>query len=60
MTGDEPLVTGESAHATIEVINAIYLSALRKKTVDLPIDRAEYDQLFEELVSGKAGVPRYR
>jgi len=58
VTGDEPLVTGESAHAAIEVINAIYLSALRKKTVDLPLDRAEYDQLFEELVSGKAKIPR--
>jgi len=58
--GGKPLVTGKSARTTIELINAMYLSALRKKTVDLPIDPLEYDELFEELVKGKAKVPRFR
>jgi predicted dehydrogenase len=60
LTGNEPLVTGESAHAAIEVINAIYLSAFRRKTVDLPIDRGEYDQLFLEMSKGTVRVPEFR
>jgi len=58
--GGEPLVTGRSARTPIELINAMYLSALRKKTVELPMDPLEYDELFEELVKGKAKVPRFR
>jgi predicted dehydrogenase len=60
LTGNEPLVTGESAHSAIEVINAIYLSAFRRKTVDLPIDRGEYDQLFLEMSKGTVRVPEFR
>jgi len=56
--GGDPIVSGESARPAVELINAIVLSAMRKKTVDLPVDREEYDQLFEELRSGKAQVPR--
>jgi predicted dehydrogenase len=57
--GGDALVSGESAQLVIEFINAIVLSAIRKKTVELPIDREEYDQLFEELSSGKTQVPRF-
>jgi predicted dehydrogenase len=60
LTGNEPLVTGESAHSAIEVINAIYLSAFRNKTVNLPIDREEYDQLFQEMSTGTTRVPQAR
>lgn len=58
--GGEPLVTGESALHAVELINAIVLAAMRKKTVDLPVDREEYDRLFEELSSGHLHVPRFR
>ena len=54
----EPFVSGESALSAVELINAIVLSAMRKKTVDLPIDREEYDQLFDELSRGEMQVPR--
>jgi predicted dehydrogenase len=57
--GGEPLVSGESAQPAIEFINAIVLSAIRKKTVELPIDREEYNHLLEELSSGKTQVPRF-
>jgi UDP-N-acetyl-2-amino-2-deoxyglucuronate dehydrogenase len=60
LTGNEPLVSGESAHATIEVINAIYLSAFRGKTVNLPIDRDEFDLLFQEMSKGTVQVPSFR
>lgn len=58
--GGEPLVSGESARSTVEFINGIFLSAMRRKTVRFPLDPEEYDQLFEEMVSGKVRVPRYR
>ena len=50
--GGEPLVNGVSARPTVELINAIVLSAMRRKTVDVPVDREEYDELFEGLSSG--------
>lgn len=59
LNGGEPIVSGESTLQTLELINAIILSAIRKKTVDLPIDREEYDELFEELSSHKVEVPRF-
>ena len=59
LNGGEPLVSGESGRAVVEFINAIILSGVRKKTVDLPVDRDEYDELFGELCSRKVQVPRF-
>ena len=59
LNGGEALVNGVSACPTVELINAIVLSAMRKKTVDLPIDRDEYDELFEALSSGSTQIPRF-
>ena len=59
LNGGEPLVNGVSALPTVELINAIVLSAMRKKTVDLPVDREEYDELFEALSSGSLQIPRF-
>jgi predicted dehydrogenase len=56
----DPLITGESTLPALELMNALMLSAIREKTVTLPIDRDEYDSLFNDLVSGKAAVPRFR
>ena len=58
--GGEPLVSGNSARTTIELINAMYLSALRKKTVELPLDPHEYDEVLDDLVKGKLAIPRLR
>jgi predicted dehydrogenase len=58
--GATPLVSGEGALPVVELINAIVLSAMRKKTVDLPLDRDEYDKLFEGLSAGTIKVPRLR
>ena len=59
LNGGEPLVNGESALPAVELINAIVLSAMRKKTVDVPVDREEYDELFEGLSSGSIQIPRF-
>ncbi|MCZ6800639.1 MAG: Gfo/Idh/MocA family oxidoreductase [Nitrospirae bacterium] len=58
--GGSPLVTGKSARLAIELINGIYLSAILKKTVDLPLDPSEYDAMFEKLVKGEISIPRFR
>ena len=58
--GGEPMVGGESARRTLELANAITLSAMRRKTVDLPLDREEYDQLFEELSAGRSRLAKSR
>lgn len=59
LNGGEALVNGESALPAVELINAIVLSAMRKKTVDVPVDRGEYDELFEALSSGSLQIPRF-
>jgi len=49
----EPLIaTGEDGRNALELANAMHLSGLRDKTVELPCDRAEIDRLFEELRAG--------
>ena len=52
----QPITSGQSALVTLELINAIILSGIRKKTVSLPVDRDEYDELMDELISGKIQV----
>lgn len=59
LDGGEPIVNGEEGRRTLELINAIILSGMRKKVVSLPLDRAEYDELMAELSDGRAQVPRY-
>lgn len=48
-----PLVSGESALHTVELMNAIVLSHIRRRDVELPLDPEECAPLFEEL--GKRG-----
>lgn len=59
LEGGEPLINGESARQSLELINAILLSAARKKTVDLPIDPEEYDHLFAELCEQTTRIRRF-
>jgi len=60
LDGGEPAVTGEIARQALELTNAIVLSAVRGKTVDLPMDRQEYDHLFRALCAGETQIPRIR
>ena len=59
LNGGEALVNGESALTAVELINAIVLSAIKKKTVDVPVDREEYAELFDGLSSGSIQTPRF-
>jgi len=60
LNGGEPIVDGESAATTLELVNGIILAAFREKTVSLPLDREEYDELFDELCCGKTKISKYR
>jgi UDP-N-acetyl-2-amino-2-deoxyglucuronate dehydrogenase len=44
-----PIAPGEEGVASVELANAMILSSKRGKTVDLPLDRDEYDELLAEL-----------
>ncbi|HET7770187.1 MAG TPA: Gfo/Idh/MocA family oxidoreductase [Chloroflexota bacterium] len=46
---DSPLCTGEAGRDALEVVNGVILSAFRQRPVSLPVDRADYDTLLEEL-----------
>ena len=56
--GSKLITDGVSARRTLELINGIVLSGVRKKVVSLPVDRAEYDELMNELQSGRTQVER--
>ena len=58
LEGGVPITDGPSAHRTIELINAIILSGVRKKVVELPVDRGEYDELMDALVRGEEKIGR--
>lgn len=48
-----PIAPGEEGVASVELANAMILASKRGKTVDLPLDRDEYDELLAELRSGR-------
>lgn len=52
----EPFINGESAAKTVELINAIILSAISQKTVSLPINRKEFDDLYKDLCIGEKEI----
>ncbi len=54
----DPVTTGASARTTIELINGIILSGVRREVVTFPLDRKAYDTVFDELRSGRAKVSR--
>ncbi|MDP7134662.1 MAG: Gfo/Idh/MocA family oxidoreductase [Planctomycetota bacterium] len=59
LDGGDPITDGATALRSLELINAIILSGVRKEVVDLPLDRARYDELLEELKAGKTEVFRH-
>jgi len=51
----EPEVTGEEGMKSVELINAVVMSAVEKRPVKLPLDPSQYDSLLERLK--EAGGP---
>ncbi len=58
LDGGEAITDGVTARRTLELINAIVLSAIRKEEVAFPVDRDQYDELMEELKGGETQVDR--
>ena len=48
----EPAITGEDGLGSQEIVAAVTLSGHRGKTVEIPVDRGEYDGLMAELRGG--------
>jgi predicted dehydrogenase len=58
---DEPLLApGEEGLNAVEMINGVILSGKRGKTVPVPVNRAEYDTLLEELKSSSQEKSRVK
>jgi predicted dehydrogenase len=53
--GRPPICPGEEGVASVELANAIILASKRGKSVDLPLDRDEYDALLAELRQNGSG-----
>jgi len=51
--GRQPRANGREALMSLELANAIVLSSFQEKTVTLPLDRAAYRALLEDLKAGK-------
>lgn len=55
--GRDPVNTPAEAGRAVELINALYLSAVRGAPVDLPIDAREYDAVLDDLSTGGIVLP---
>jgi hypothetical protein len=53
-------VEKDPALAAVELVDACMLSGVKKKTVDLPLDREDYDCPFMALSSGASRILRVR
>lgn len=51
-----PITDGASGLRTLELINAIILSGVRKTVVPFPVDRAAYDEVFDALSTGRIKI----
>ncbi len=56
--GGEAITDGGSARRTLELINGMVLSGIRKEVVSFPLDRDRYDDLMAELKAGSEAVFR--
>jgi predicted dehydrogenase len=56
-SGRPPVNDATEAIRTLELINAIYLSAVTGRAVDLPLDLDAYDRVYADLCEGRAALP---
>src|SRR5919108_724378 len=53
--GEELVATGEDGHRALELANAMLLAGFRDRPAEIPVDRAAYDALLEDLQRRAAG-----
>ena len=56
LTGSEPLVNGADARNTVQLCNALILSAFEQRTIELPVDAARFDTLLDDLAAGRQEI----
>ncbi len=56
--GRVPSIDPVEATRSVEVANAVYLSALTGEAVDLPLDPAVYDEAFGRMCAGELALPK--
>ena len=56
LDGRSPVVDGESGTRAVELANAIYLSSVEDRVVELPLERGEYLPWYEALVAGNVTI----
>ena len=54
LDGGIPITDGRSARVTTELICAILLAGIRREVIRLPVDRDLFDELFDDLIAGRA------
>ncbi len=55
--GRDPLNSADEATRSVEVANAVYLSAVTGEPVELPLDAAVYDEAFARMCNGELALP---
>lgn len=53
----EPSIGPDEATMSVEVANAVYLSAVTDEPVELPLDAKAYDEAFARMCSGELKLP---
>lgn len=56
LNGHSPLVSGDDARKTLELINAVIMSAVEKRSITLPLNPEQYDAVFDSLVDGSSKI----
>ena len=51
--GGQPITGGTTARRTLELINAILYSGIKKEVVEFQLNREKYDVLMEDLKQGR-------
>lgn len=54
----EPLNNADQATMSVEVANAVYLSAVTGEPADLPLDADAYDAAFAKMCAGELSLPQ--
>lgn len=57
-TGRDPRTPPEEACRSLELANAVYLSELEERRVDLPLDPDAYERVYERLCAGELSLSR--
>ncbi|MDQ1520555.1 MAG: hypothetical protein QOI55_1628, partial [Actinomycetota bacterium] len=56
-TGRASAIDAAEGTRVVELVNALYLSAVRDEPVELPLPTGDYAKIYEQLCDGSLAVP---